>query len=78
MPEESTPHRHLNCETASYILSGGVRFIFGDSFKKAQDTGPGDFAYVPAGAWHTVENLSATEWVDAIAARNAPEEMVEE
>lgn len=74
----TTLHRHTNCETASYNLRGTVRIYSGEHKEQVQEAGPGDFAYIPANVWHMVENASETEWVEAIIARDAAEEIVEE
>ena len=71
-------HRHTNCETASYNLSGTVRVYSGEDLDEVQVAGPGDFMYIPANAWHVIENASQSEWVEAVIARNAAEEVVEE
>jgi uncharacterized RmlC-like cupin family protein len=71
-------HRHLNCETASLNLKGTVRVYSGEDLHDVQRAEPGDFMYIPAGVWHLIENVSGEDWVEAVIARNAAEETVED
>ena len=74
----SSPHYHVNCESAIYILRGRGRFLVGRDLKTALEFAPGDFIYVPPGAVHQPVNDSATEPVEMIVARNTPVEVVVE
>lgn len=71
-------HRHTNCETASFNLRGTVKVYSGEHMEEVQEAGPGDFMYIAANAWHVIENASQTEWAEAVIARNAAEEIVED
>jgi len=74
----SSPHWHVNCESALYVVRGHGRFVVGEGLKEAHDIGPGDFIYIPPGAIHQPVNLSTTEPLEFVVARNTPEEIVEE
>ncbi len=74
----STPHHHVNCESAIYVVKGRGRFITGSRLERADAIGPGDFIYVPPGAVHQPVNDSTAETMELIVARNAPVEIVVE
>ena len=74
----SSPHHHVNCESAIYVLNGHGRFLTGPNLEVSYDIGPGDFIYVPPGSVHQPINDSATETMELIVARNTPVEVVEE
>ncbi len=74
----SSPHYHVNCESAIYVLSGRGRFLSGKNLEKSSDIGPGDFIYVPPNSVHQPVNDSASEPMELIVARNAPVEIVVE
>src|SRR6202000_2704705 len=44
---QSRPHYHENCESTLYMLSGGVRILWGDHLEQALEVAPGDMLYVP-------------------------------
>jgi uncharacterized RmlC-like cupin family protein len=73
----SSPHHHVNCESAIYVVKGQGRFIIGEDLETELPIGPGDFIYVPSGAVHQPVNDSQ-ELMELIVARNAPVEIVEE
>ncbi|MCS7207270.1 MAG: cupin domain-containing protein [Dehalococcoidia bacterium] len=73
----SSPHYHVNCESAIYVLKGRGRFLVGERLEKALPIGPGDFIYVPPGAVHAPVNDSM-ETMELIVARNTPVEIVVE
>ena len=73
----SSPHVHLNCESALYILSGRGRFMVGADLSESLDFGPGDYLYVPPGAPHQPINDGDAP-VEIIVARNTPVEIVED
>ena len=64
------PHYHLGYETAIYILEGRVETRYGEGLKQSMINRAGDFLYIPAGLPHQPVNLSETEPVKAIVARN--------
>ncbi len=74
----SSPHYHVNCESAIYVLTGSGRFVVGEQLEQSLPIGPGDFIYVPPDAVHQPVNDSATEPLQLIVARNTPVEIVAE
>jgi uncharacterized RmlC-like cupin family protein len=73
----SSPHVHVNCESAIYILQGHGKFMVGEKLDHALEFGPGDYLFVPPGAPHQPVNDSA-EIIEMVVARNAPVEIVEQ
>ncbi len=74
----SSPHHHVNCESAIYVLSGHGTFVVGDNLDNRLPIKAGDFIHVPAHAVHQPVNDSATEPLQLIVARNTPVEIVAE
>jgi uncharacterized RmlC-like cupin family protein len=74
----SSPHWHVNCESAIYVLKGYGRFITGQDLATSLPIGPGDFIYVPPEAIHQPVNDSPSEPMQLIVARNTPVEIVVE
>ena len=74
----STPHYHVNCESAIYVLKGKGRFLTGKRLDNSLAIAPGDFIYVPPNSVHQPVNDSLTEPMELIVARNAPVEIVVE
>lgn len=74
----SSPHYHVNCESAIYVVKGKGRFLTGQKLEKALEIGPGDFIYVPPDSVHQPVNDSLSEPMELIVARNAPVEIVVE
>lgn len=72
----SGAHHHGDAESGIFILRGTIRFYYGDKLGKSIVAGPGDFIYVSPSAVHVEENLSSTEPVEFVVARNATEMMV--
>ena len=68
----SRPHYHDGCESALYMLSGGVRILWGDRLEQSLTLDPGDMLYVPPRITHVVENVSGTDAADYVVARDAP------
>ncbi len=68
----SRPHYHEGCESALYMLTGGVRIRWGDHLEQALEVEPGDMLYVPPRVTHVVENVSDTEAADYVVARDSP------
>jgi uncharacterized RmlC-like cupin family protein len=75
--EMSSPHRHINCESAIFVLSGQGRFLVGEQLERSIQVGPGDFIYIPPMAVHAPTSDS-DEPLELLVARNAPVEEVEE
>ena len=73
----STPHDHVNCESAIYVAKGRGRFVIGDNLDNPLTIAQGDFIYVPAEAVHQPVN-DGDEPLELIVARNTPEEIVVE
>ena len=73
----SSPHYHVNCESAIYVVKGHGRFIVGNNLDQPLSIGPGDFIYVPAEAVHQPVN-DGDEALEIIVARNTPTEIVVE
>ncbi len=70
----ASPHLHPNHETIVYIVSGEVEVLSGDDLEHRHVCGPGDFVLTPPGVVHAPRNVSETEPVVVIAARNDPSE----
>lgn len=68
------PHVHPTHETAIYLLKGRVELRYGQQLEHCQICEAGDFIFTPPGMPHQPRNLSATEPVYALAARNDPDE----
>ena len=74
----SSPHYHVNCESAIYVVKGEGRFLPGKRLESSLAIGPGDFIYVPPDSVHQPVDDSLTEPMELIVARNAPVEIVVE
>jgi uncharacterized RmlC-like cupin family protein len=74
----SSPHYHVNCESAIYVSRGQGRFLTGIHLEKSLDISEGDFIYVPPDSVHQPVNDSLSETMELIVARNAPVEIVVE
>lgn len=72
----SSLHKHTNCETAVYILSGRGYAYAGEDMSEYVEEGPGDFFYIPANLAHVVGCPADSEPLEYIVTRNAPEEVV--
>jgi uncharacterized RmlC-like cupin family protein len=68
------PHFHPEHETALYLLKGRVEVYYGEGLKQRQVCEAGDFVFTPPGVPHQPRNLSDTEPVYIVMARNDPEE----
>ena len=73
----STPHYHVNCESAIYVSKGRGRFLVGESLETSLPIGPGDFLYIPSEAVHQPVN-DGDQPMELIVARNTPVEIVVE
>ena len=74
----SSPHYHVNCESAIYVVSGKGRFLTGKHLENTLEIEKGDFIYVPSDSVHQPVNDSLSEPMELIVARNAPVEIVVE
>ena len=70
----SRPHYHDGCESALYMLTGGIRILWGDHLEQSLELAAGDMLYVPPRVTHVVENTSAAEPADYVVARDSPQE----
>jgi uncharacterized RmlC-like cupin family protein len=70
----SRPHYHADCESACYMLSGGMRIRWGEKLENVVELQQGDMLWVPPHETHVLENVSDTEDVEYVVARNSPTE----
>jgi uncharacterized RmlC-like cupin family protein len=70
----SRPHYHDGCESALYMLIGGIRILWGDHLEQSLELEAGDMLYVPPRVTHIVENVSDSEPADYVVARDSPQE----
>jgi uncharacterized RmlC-like cupin family protein len=68
------PHFHPEHETALYLLKGRVEVCYGQGLKQCQVCEAGDFVFTPPSVPHQPRNLSDTEPVYIVTARNDPDE----
>ncbi len=71
---QAEPHRHQGYETAIYVLQGRAETRYGARLGQSVVNEAGDFVYIPPDLPHQPRNLSDTEPVLAIVARNDPHE----
>ena len=74
----STPHFHVDCETAIYILRGPVELRYGLRLEQSHHAATGNFLFIPPNAVHQIVNGSATDEAEVVLCRNAAEEIVQE
>jgi uncharacterized RmlC-like cupin family protein len=70
----SAPHLHVGYETGIYVLEGEGLTRWGEALENEVISRAGEFLFVPPGVPHQAVNLSATEPVRAVVARNDPAE----
>ncbi len=70
----ATPHYHSSHETALYIIQGRAETRYGPNLEHSSINEAGDFIFIPADVPHQPVNLSETEQVIAVVARNDPNE----
>ena len=73
----SSPHYHVNCESAIFVAKGRGHFLTGKNLEKSLPISVGDFIYVPANAVHQPVN-DGFEPMELIVSRNTPVEIVVE
>jgi uncharacterized RmlC-like cupin family protein len=73
---QSGAHHHGDLESAIYVVSGTIRFRWGDRLEHSADGLAGDFIFVPANTVHTEANTSRTEPLVLIVARGGQENVV--
>lgn len=70
----AAPHIHDGYETALYVIKGRAKTRFGEGLSESVINEAGDFIFIPANVPHQPVNISDTEEVVAIVARNDPNE----
>ena len=68
------PHIHDGYETALYVIKGRAKTRYGEGLSESVINEAGDFIFIPANVPHQPINISDTEEVVAIVARNDPNE----
>ena len=61
---------HSNSETALYVLGGRVEIFYGAGLRKSICSENGCFLYIPPNVPYQMVNLSQTQSVQVLAARN--------
>ena len=72
----SGAHHHGDVESAIYVVSGTLRFRWGDRLEQSAEGGAGDFIFVPARLVHQEINGSDSEPLVVIVARGGQENVV--
>jgi len=67
-------HYHDGYETAIYIVKGRAETKYGEKLELSSINEAGDFIFIPPNVPHMPVNLSDTEEVIAVVARNDPNE----
>lgn len=68
--KDSGAHHHGEAETAGFIISGKTQLLHGDQYEYAEEYEPGDFLRVPPFLPHIERNVSDTETIEFLTARN--------
>jgi uncharacterized RmlC-like cupin family protein len=71
---KATPHYHNGYETAIYIVKGRAETRYGPRLEHSSINEAGDFLFIPPNVPHQPVNLSDSEEVVAVVARNDPNE----
>ena len=71
---KAVAHYHNGYETTIYIIKGRAETKYGDNLEKSSINEAGDFLFIPPNVPHQPINLSETEEVVAVVARNDPNE----
>jgi uncharacterized RmlC-like cupin family protein len=71
---KAAPHSHSGFESALYVISGRAMNHWGPRLEHAMETKAGDFVFIAPNVPHYPENLSRSEPVVAVVARNDPDE----
>ncbi len=71
---KAEPHVHCGFETGIYVLAGRVETRYGAGLAQSVVNGAGSFLFIPPGVPHQPVNLSATQPVVAVIARNNAQE----
>lgn len=67
-------HYHNGHETTIYIIKGRAETRYGEKLEHSSINEAGDFLFIPPNLPHQPVNLSETEEVIAVVARNDPNE----
>ena len=67
-------HYHNGYETTIYIVKGRAETKYGDNLEQSSINEAGGFLFIPPNVPHQPINLSETEEVVAVVARNDPNE----
>ncbi|MBL8101729.1 MAG: cupin domain-containing protein [Anaerolineales bacterium] len=67
-------HYHNGYETTIYIIKGRAETKYGEKLEHSSINEAGDFLFIPPNLPHQPINLSETEEVVAVVARNDPNE----
>lgn len=70
----ATAHYHDGYETTIYIIQGKAETRYGNDLEHSIINEAGDFLFIPPNLPHQPVNLSDTEEVIAVVARNDPNE----
>jgi uncharacterized RmlC-like cupin family protein len=71
---KAVAHYHAGYETAIYIIQGRAETKYGANLEFSSVNTAGDFLFIPPNVPHQPINLSDTEEVIAVVARNDPNE----
>ena len=71
---EAVAHYHQGYETAIYIIQGRAETRYGVNLEHSSINQAADFLFIPPNLPHQPVNLSETEEVIAVVARNDPRE----
>lgn len=71
---KAVAHYHNGYETAIYIVKGRAETKYGKHLEQSSINEAGDFLFIPPNVPHQPVNLSDTEEVIAVVARNDPNE----
>lgn len=71
---KAVAHFHNGYETALYVIKGRAETRYGEHIEHSIITEAGDFLFIPPNVPHYPVNLSETEEVIAVIARNDPNE----
>jgi len=71
---KAVAHYHDGYETAIYIIQGRAETRYGRDLEQSTINEAGDFLFIPPNLPHQPVNLSDTEEVIAVVARNDPRE----
>jgi uncharacterized RmlC-like cupin family protein len=71
---KAVAHYHDGYETVIYIIQGKAETRYGENLEQSTINEAGDFLFIPPNLPHQPVNLSDTEQVIAVVARNDPNE----